>query len=91
MGRIGFNLVTRQEIIDNGFTTITSLSGVSDDDIGELVKHIGRWKGSPDPVLAGHAPPPIINIPFISVKKLHAMRMWVIGQKCKGIRINSAE
>ena len=90
LGRIGFNPVTRQEIIDNGFTSISSLSAVSDDDIGALVKHIGRWKGPSAPVQEGQPPPEVVNLPFISVKKLHAMRKWVLYQKRKGTPVNAA-
>ena len=87
LGRIGFNPVTRQEIIDNGFTSISSLSAVSDDDIGALVKHIGRWKGPSAPVQEGQPPPEVVNLPIISVKKLHAMRKWVLYQKRKGTQL----
>ena len=93
LGRIGFNLPTRQEIINNGFVNISSLATVTDDDISDLVKHIGTWKviPVPAPVVAGVAPPATVNLPFISVKKLRAMRMWVIMQTRKGITISAAE
>ena len=90
LGRIGFNLVTHQEIIDNGFTSITSLSAVSDDNISELVKHIRRWKGPSAPVQEGQPPPEVVNLPFVSVKKLHAMCKWVLYQKRKCIPVNAA-
>ena len=93
LGRIGFNLATRQEIINNGFVNIASLATVTDEDISDLVKHIGTWKviPVPAPLVPGVVAPPTVNLPFISVKKLRAMRMWVIMQTRKGITINAAE
>ena len=41
--RIGFNDVTRQDIIDNGFDFLSSLLLVSETEITELAKHVGRW------------------------------------------------
>ena len=80
LGRIGFNLATRQEIINQGFVNIASLATVTDEDISDLVKHIGTWKVIPAPPLHGVAAAPTVNLTFISVRKLRAMRMWVIMQ-----------
>ena len=91
LGRIGFNAPSNQEIIANGFDSISSLATMTDTDITELIKHIGRWKGAPPPAVAGQLAPLVINILFTSVKKLRTMRMWFIVQRCKGIYILTAQ
>ena len=90
LGRIGFNPPTYQEIIDNGFISITSLSTVGNEELSELVKHIVRWKGTPSPVVDGQPAPVQVNLPYMSVKKLRVMRMWVIIQCRKGKAILAA-
>ena len=67
LGRIGFNEPTAQEIINNGFDDISSLATVTEDDISDLVKHIGRWKEAAPPVVAGDPVQPTVNLPFVSV------------------------
>ena len=78
LGRIGFNAPTSAEITANGFDDISTLATVIDADITELVKHIRIWKGATPPVVEGEQAPLPINLPFMSVKKLRAMCMWVI-------------
>ena len=87
---IGFNASTCQKIIDNGFNTISSLSTVGNEELSDLVKHIGRCKGTPPLVVDGQPDPVTINLPYISVKKLRPMRMWVIIQRRKGKTILAA-
>ena len=83
LDRIGFNDVTRQEIIDNGFDSISSLLLVSETEITDLAKHIGRWTERPDP--AAQRGGNIVTIPFLSLRKLVAMRKWALVQTEKGI------
>ena len=56
LGRIGFNPPTSAEIIANGFNDISSLATVTDADITELIKYIGRWKGDTPPAVEGEQP-----------------------------------
>ena len=72
--RISFNAPTSQKIADEGFARIKNLAEVSDDDINALVKHIGTWK----PHLVAGAAVPSITLPFLSVRILRAMRLWVV-------------
>ena len=76
--RIGFNIPTSQKIVDEGFATIAALAEVSDDDIEALTNHIGRWRTDPP---EGELP---IALPFLSVRKMRAMRLWVTIQQRKG-------
>lgn len=41
---IGFNTLTADEIIENGFDEISVLSEVEDKYINKLIRHIGRWR-----------------------------------------------
>lgn len=82
LGRIGFNDPTCQEISDNGFSSISSIATVEDEDISDLVKPIGRRRGAPAPVAARQPAPVLINIPSISVKK-KAMRYAHVGYSTK--------
>ena len=91
LGRVGFNAPTCQEIIDNGFINISTLSTVTDDELTELVKHIGRWRGAPAPAVVGQPVPLQVTLPYMSVKKLRAMRTWVITQIRKGKVILAAQ
>ena len=84
LARIGFNDVTRQEIIDNEFDSISSLLLVSEDEITDLAKHIGRGSEKPAPSV-GRARDNVVNIPFLSLRKLVAMRKYALVQTEKGI------
>ena len=84
LARIGFNDVTRQEIIDNGFDSISSLLLVSEDEITDLAKYIGRWSEKPDPS-AARTRDNVVNIIFLSLRKLVPMRKWDLVQTEKGI------
>jgi hypothetical protein len=77
--RIGINAPTRAAINENGFETIIDLSTVQEDDLDRLPKHLEAWR---DPT-AG--PNNQVRIPFISLKKLKAMRYWVLAQRCIGV------
>ena len=81
--RIGFNDATKQEIIDNGFDCISSLLLVSEQEITELAKHIGRWTEKTNPPVAGPGGN-VVNIPFLSLRKLVTMRKWALVQEEKG-------
>ena len=82
--RIGFNDVTSQEIIDNGFDSISSLFLVTENAITDLFKHIGRWTENPNPTVV-RSSGNVVNIPFLSLWKLVAMRKWALVQTEKGI------
>jgi len=55
------------------------LATVQEDDLDRLPKHLEAWR---DPA-AG--PNNQVRIPFVSLKKLKAMRYWVLAQCCIGI------
>jgi hypothetical protein len=42
--RIGFNQVTMTAINNEGFTKVTDLLSISEDQVDKMVKHIGNWK-----------------------------------------------
>ena len=81
--RIGFNDATKQEIIDNGFDSISSLLLVSEQEITELAKHIGRWTEKTNPPAPGPGGN-VVTIPFLSLRKLVAMRKWALVQEEQG-------
>jgi hypothetical protein len=68
----------RIAINENGFETILDLATVQDEDLDKLPKHLEAWR---DPA-AG--PNNQVRIPFVSLKKLKAMRFWVLAQCCIG-------
>ena len=77
--RIGFNTLTAEKIIINGFNKIEILGDVEERDIDKLVCHISRWRPSSillvDTGGATIAPVPMqIMLPFISIGKLKAIR-----------------
>ena len=81
--RIGFNTVTADEIVANGFDTINVFQSQEDEDIGDLVRHIGRWHGQslPTHTVCGAtiAPAPVyITLTFLSIGRLKAMSYWVL-------------
>ena len=94
--RIGFNTLTADEIIINGFDNISVLGEVEEKDIDELVRHIGRWRGprvatsdaSGDLIIP---PPQQITLPFLSIGKLKAMRAWVLKKMRQDIPFVAAE
>ena len=47
--RIGFNTVTVDEIVANGFGSIDILRSLEDKDIDDLIRHIRRWCGQDKP------------------------------------------
>ena len=81
--RIGFNDATKKEIVDNGFDSISSLLLVSESEITELARHIGRWTDKSTPPTAGPGGN-VVTIPFLSLRKLVAMRKWALVQEEKG-------
>ena len=72
--RIGINAPTRTAINENGFKMIMDLATVQEDDLNHLPKHLASWR---DPAAA---PNNQVRIPFVSLKKLKAMRYWVLAQ-----------
>jgi len=79
LGRIGFNVATRNAINENGFETILDLATVQEQDLDRLPKHLESWR-IPDAAANQQ-----VRIPFVSLKKLKAMRYWVLAQRCVGI------
>ena len=77
--RIGFNTVTADEIVANGFGSIEILRSLEDTGIDALIRHIGRWRGQDKPTHTPRGaiitPAPVqITLPFLSINKLKAMR-----------------
>jgi hypothetical protein len=83
--RIGFNAATRAAIVENGFETILDLATVQDEDLDKLPKHLEAWR---DPAAAPNLQ---VRIPFLSLKKLKAMRYWVLAQRCVGVATPRAQ
>ena len=88
--RIGFNTVTADEIVANGFGSIDILRSLEDKDIDDLVRHIGRWRGQDKPTRTQRGavitPVPVqISLPFLSINKLKAMRYWVQVRTRQGL------
>ena len=79
LGRIGFNAAMRNAINENGFETILDLATVQEQDLDRLPKHLESWR-IPDAAANQQ-----VRIPFVSLKKLKAMRYWVLAQRCVGI------
>lgn len=82
--RIGFSIPTSQKFVDEGFTSIASLAEMSDGEIEELCKHISRWRTAPDGAQVDD-----ITLPFLSVKRLRGMRLWVIIQQRMGLPVQA--
>ena len=83
--RIGFNAPTRTAIFENGFETILDLANVQEDDLDRLPKHLEAWRNP------AAAPNQQVRIPFVSLKKLKAMRYWVLAQRCIGVETPRAQ
>ena len=87
--RIGFNTVTADAIVANGFSSIDILRSIEDTDIDALIRHIGRWreyKPTHSPRGAAITPAPVqITLPFLSINKLKAMRYWVQVRTRQGL------
>jgi hypothetical protein len=79
LGRIGFNVATRNAINENGFETILDLATVQEEDLDRLPKHLEAWR---IPEAGANQQ---VRIPFVSLKKLKAMRYWVLAQRCIGV------
>jgi hypothetical protein len=79
LGRIGINPATRAAISDNGFATILDLATVQEEDLDRLPKHLEAWRNPAAPANQQ------VRIPFVSLKKLKAMRYWVVAQRCIGV------
>jgi hypothetical protein len=79
LARIGFNVATRTAIAENGFETILDLATVQEEDLDKLPKHLEAWR---DPAAAPNLQ---VRVPFVSLKKLKAMRYWVLAQRCVGV------
>ena len=77
--RIGFNVATQNAINENGFDTIVDLVSVSEADLDRLPKHLESWR---DPDLD---PEDQVRVPFVSLKRLKAMRYWVLSQRWLGV------
>jgi hypothetical protein len=76
---IGFNVATQNAINENGFDTIVDLVSVSEEDLDRLPKHLKSWR-DPDLDLEDQ-----VRVPFVSLKRLKAMRYWVLSQHWLGV------
>jgi hypothetical protein len=72
---IGFNDPTQVALNQNGFNTILDLSTVHESDLDRLPKHLDEWHDS------NAAPQDQVRIPFVSLKKLKAMRYWALSER----------
>lgn len=82
--RIGFNAATQDAINENGFLTILDLTTVEEDDLDRLPKHLESWRD------ADEAPEDQVRVPFVSLKRLKAMRYWVLSQRWLGAEPQAA-
>ena len=78
LDRIGFNQQTQLALNQNGFETIMDLTTVHESDLDKLPKHLDAWRDS------DAAPEDQVRIPFVSLKKLKAMRYWVLLERFMG-------
>ena len=75
--RLGFNDPTRNYLNAHGLTTIDDLLTLPVDEIEKLFKHMASQK--PRDTVPGNdeaAPAPVIMVPFLSARKLKALRAW---------------
>jgi hypothetical protein len=85
LGRIGFNAQTQDAMNENGFMTILDLTTVEEDDLDRLPKHLESWRDPDDD------PADQVRVPFVSLKRLKAMRYWVLSQRWIGIEPVAAQ
>jgi hypothetical protein len=77
--QIGFNATTQNAINENSFDTIVDLVSVSKKDPDRLPKHLESWHD------ADLGPEDQVCVPFMSLKRLKAMRYWVLSQRWLGV------
>jgi hypothetical protein len=78
LGRIGFNARARELLAQQGFSTLADLCNLAVGEVDPLMKHLASWKAT-GAVVAGvegqaQALPPVF--PFLSIRKLKALRLW---------------
>jgi hypothetical protein len=73
LNRLGFDVPTRELLINQGIGTITDLTDLPFPEIDKMIQHLSRWKpkavDDQDPV-AGP------TFPYLSVRKFKALRAW---------------
>jgi hypothetical protein len=91
--RIGFNQVTVTAINNEGFTKVTDLLSISEDQVDKMVKHIGNWKERVVAVApaAGAVAPEAVNFPFLVVQRFKALRYWASLRKRQGTALNAID
>jgi hypothetical protein len=76
--RIGFDQVTVTAINNEGFTKVTNLLSISEDQVDKMVKHISNWKEcvvvATAPAIGAVVAPPAVNFPFLVVQRFKALR-----------------
>ena len=78
LARIGFNDPTQLALNQNGFETLADLLTVHESDLDKLPKHLDAWRDG------NAAPQDQVRIPFVSLKKLKAMRYWALSERFIG-------
>lgn len=84
LARIGFNDPTQLALNQNGFETLADLLTVHESDLDKLPKHLDAWRDT------NAAPQDQVRIPFVSLKKLKAMRYWALSERFIGHAAPSA-
>ena len=75
------DLDTRVQFITQGYTNMVEFSGLNDDDISDCCKYIVKLPGHPPPGGGGFGAAMIpYVIPFATIRRLKAMRLWVKWQ-----------
>jgi hypothetical protein len=77
---IGFNRVTAEAIVAQGFTSPLTLLTVSEDIISKMTRQVAR-----------NNPRQGVNFPFVSVNLLKGFRHWTASQIRCGLEANSED
>ncbi|KAI2506122.1 hypothetical protein MHU86_8353 [Fragilaria crotonensis] len=77
---IGFNRVTAEAIVAQGFTSPLTLLTVSEDSLSEMTRQVAR-----------NNPRQGVNFPFVSVNLLKGFRHWTASQIRCGLEANSED
>ena len=88
--RLGFNVTTRDALINNGFRTLGDLARITGDaQIDTMVKNLHHW---PVPAqVAGAVPLPPLVFPFMSIQMFKALREWYLQQVRLDLNVTAAD
>jgi hypothetical protein len=79
------NTNTQAALNQNGFNTMADLMSVQESNLDRLPKHLKAWWRNPTVTPADQ-----VCIPFLFLKKLKAMRYWVLAQRCLSVAAPTA-